>query len=183
MVKNLPANAGDAGDEIFILGSGRSPGVGKGNPLQYCCLENLLSSEPWQSPWGRKDSDWETEHANKHFYINLFETDFLLLFISSVQSLSHVRLCDPMDCSMPGLPVHNILSLTVLLFFIFSSQVSTINTHESCMWEPFNLEKWTFKSSKYLNVFFQSRTESTFNPSLVLLKELLTTFENVEAMT
>ena len=57
VVKNLPANAGDAGDEIFILGSGRSPGVGKGNPLQYCCLENLLSSEPWQSPWGRKDSD------------------------------------------------------------------------------------------------------------------------------
>ena len=49
MVKNLPANAGDAGDEIFILGSGRYPGVGKGNPLQYCCLENLLSSEPWQA--------------------------------------------------------------------------------------------------------------------------------------
>lgn len=33
------------------------------------------------------------------------------------------------------------------------------------------------------NVFFQSRTESMFNPSVVLLKELLTTFENVEAMT
>ena len=30
----------------------------------------------------------------------------LLLQFSSVQSLSHVRLCDPMDCSMPGLPVH-----------------------------------------------------------------------------
>ena len=27
--------------------------------------------------------------------------------ISSVHSLSHVRLCDPMDCSMPGLPVHH----------------------------------------------------------------------------
>ena len=26
---------------------------------------------------------------------------------TSVQSLSHVRLCDPMNCSMPGLPVHH----------------------------------------------------------------------------
>ena len=38
VVKNPPANAGDAGS---IPGSGRSPGVGNGNPLQYSCLENL----------------------------------------------------------------------------------------------------------------------------------------------
>ena len=31
----------------------------------------------------------------------------ILSEVSSVQSLSHVRLCDPMDCSMPGLPVHH----------------------------------------------------------------------------
>ena len=37
MVKNPPANAGDTG---LIPGSGRSPGEGKGNPLQYSCLEN-----------------------------------------------------------------------------------------------------------------------------------------------
>ena len=36
-VKNLPANAGDMGS---IPGSGRSPGVGNGNPPQYSCLEN-----------------------------------------------------------------------------------------------------------------------------------------------
>ena len=33
--KNLPANAGDAGDLGSVPGSGRSPGVGNGNPLQY----------------------------------------------------------------------------------------------------------------------------------------------------
>ena len=38
-VKNLPANAGDVGS---IPGSGRSPGVGNGNPLQYSCLENSM---------------------------------------------------------------------------------------------------------------------------------------------
>ena len=37
MVKNLPANAGDAG---LIPGLGRSPGKGNDNPLQYFCLEN-----------------------------------------------------------------------------------------------------------------------------------------------
>ena len=38
-VKNLPANAGDVG---AIPGSGRSPGEGNGNLLQYSCLENLM---------------------------------------------------------------------------------------------------------------------------------------------
>ena len=40
VVKNLPANAGDIRDMGLIPGSGRSPGGGHGNPLQYSCLEN-----------------------------------------------------------------------------------------------------------------------------------------------
>ena len=39
VVKNLPANAGDAKDMGFIPRSGRSPGEGNGNLLQYPCLE------------------------------------------------------------------------------------------------------------------------------------------------
>ena len=42
VVKNLLANAGDARDAGLISGPGRSPGVGKGNPLQYSCLENSM---------------------------------------------------------------------------------------------------------------------------------------------
>ena len=42
MVKNPPANAGDVRDAVSIPGSGRSPGIGNGNPLQYSCLENLM---------------------------------------------------------------------------------------------------------------------------------------------
>ena len=42
VVKNLPANAGDAGDTGSIPGLGRYPGVGNGNPLQYSC---------WKIPW------------------------------------------------------------------------------------------------------------------------------------
>jgi len=40
MVKNPPANAGDVRDMGLIPGSGRSPGGGHGNPLQYFSLEN-----------------------------------------------------------------------------------------------------------------------------------------------
>ena len=46
MVKNLPVNAGDARDMGSIAGLGRSPGVGKGNPLQYYCLEIQWTQEP-----------------------------------------------------------------------------------------------------------------------------------------
>ena len=42
MVKNLPANAGDARNSGSIPRLGRSPQVGNGNPLQYSCLENPM---------------------------------------------------------------------------------------------------------------------------------------------
>ena len=44
MVKNLPANAGDAGS---IPGSGSSPGEGNSNPLQYSCLESPMDRGAW----------------------------------------------------------------------------------------------------------------------------------------
>ena len=46
MVKNLPANAGDAGDMDSIPGSEGSPCGGYGNSLQYFCLGNLGPEEP-----------------------------------------------------------------------------------------------------------------------------------------
>ena len=42
MIKNPPANAGDARDTGSIPGSGRSPGEGNSNPLQYSCLGNPM---------------------------------------------------------------------------------------------------------------------------------------------
>ena len=46
MVKNLPAYAGDMRDKSSIPGSGRFPGRGHGNPLQYSCLATLLQIQP-----------------------------------------------------------------------------------------------------------------------------------------
>ena len=44
VVKNPPANTGD---RSLIPGSGRSPGVENGNPLQYSCLENSMDRRAW----------------------------------------------------------------------------------------------------------------------------------------
>ena len=49
MVKNPPANAGATGDVGSIAGSGKSPGGGNGNPLQYCCLENPVDRGAWRT--------------------------------------------------------------------------------------------------------------------------------------
>ena len=49
-VKNLPAKAGDIRDMGSIPGSGRSPGEGHGNPLQYFLLENPIDRGAW---WAR----------------------------------------------------------------------------------------------------------------------------------
>ena len=53
VVKNPPANVRDAKDVGSILGSGRSPGGGNGNPLQYSYLENPMDRGAW----------WTTVHG------------------------------------------------------------------------------------------------------------------------
>ena len=49
VVKNPPANAGDAGDMGSIPGSGLSPGGGNGNPLQDSCCKIPLDRGTWQA--------------------------------------------------------------------------------------------------------------------------------------
>ena len=53
VAKNLPANAGDIRDAGLIPGTGRSPGGGQGNALQYPCLQNPMDREAW----------WATDHG------------------------------------------------------------------------------------------------------------------------
>ena len=74
-VKASACNAGDLGS---TPGSGRSPGEGNGNPLQYSCLENPMDRGAWRAT----------------------------VQIRSVAQ-SCPTLCDPMDHSTPGLPVHH----------------------------------------------------------------------------
>ena len=75
VVKNLCANAGDMGS---IPGSGRSPGEGNGNPLQYACLGNPMDRGAWQATVHgvTKESDM-TKQLNNNILMNLHI--FLLL--------------------------------------------------------------------------------------------------------
>ena len=82
-VKNVACNAGDLG---LIPGLGRYPGKGNGLPLQYSCLENSM--------------DKGTQWAIAHGIMKVSD-----MFSSVAQSC--LTLCNPMDCSTSGLPVHH----------------------------------------------------------------------------
>ena len=49
VVKNTSANAGDTRDAVLILGSGRSPKGGNGNPVPYSCLGNPMDRGSWRA--------------------------------------------------------------------------------------------------------------------------------------
>ena len=66
IVKNPPANAGDmrdANDVGLIPGSGKYPGGGHSNPLQYSCLENTISRGVWQATIDGLAKSW-TQRSN-----------------------------------------------------------------------------------------------------------------------
>ena len=77
-------NAGDLGS---IPGSGRSPGEGNGNPLQYSCLENPMDGEAW----------WATVHGVAKSQTGLSNLTFTFLpllppsYPSYPISLGHLR--------------------------------------------------------------------------------------------
>ena len=66
---NPPASARDARDAGLIPGSGRYPGIGTGNPLQYSCLKNSMDRGVWQLQFmesQRVRHNWATECACAH---------------------------------------------------------------------------------------------------------------------
>ena len=63
-VKNPCANSGDVGNAGWITRSGRSPGVGSGNPFQNSCLENSVDRGAWLQFMGSVDT---IEHMNQTY--------------------------------------------------------------------------------------------------------------------
>ena len=78
MVKNPPANAGGAGS---IPESGRSSGVGDGNPLQSPCLGEPMNRGAWQAivHWVTKDPIYRLKNKKLH-------TKLLLTVVIGVKS-------------------------------------------------------------------------------------------------
>ena len=76
-VKNLPASAGDTRDGSSIPRSGRSPGGGQANPLQYSCLENPMDRGHWHRV---VKSRTQLKQLNTHSYIHLCVCKLLELY-------------------------------------------------------------------------------------------------------
>ena len=85
VVRNPPVTSVDARDLGLIPGSGRSPGEGNGNPLQYSCLKNLMDRGVWwgHSPWDCKELN-RTEHTHTHTHTHtswLGPTFIILIYL------------------------------------------------------------------------------------------------------
>ena len=99
---NGKASANNVRDPGSIPGLGRFSGEGKSNPLQYSCLKNPMDRGVW----------WATVHgvAKSQTRLRDFTFTFIRIYtipdqFSSAQSCP--TLCDPMNSSTPGLPVHH----------------------------------------------------------------------------
>ena len=110
--KESACNAGDPGDMGSIPGSGRSPGGGNGNPLQYSCLENPMDRGAWRATVHEvAKSQTKLKQLSTHARMH------------AKSILSCLTLCDPMDCSPPGFSVPGILQARILEWVaIFSSR-------------------------------------------------------------
>ena len=113
LVKNPPANAGDARDACSIPGLGRSPGVGNGNLLQYSYLENSTDRGTWLATVhgvakSQTQLSTHTEQRKSyflqfpithkikyrsHFYVCKNMQNYTSVQFSSVQSLSRTFTC------------------------------------------------------------------------------------------
>ena len=71
LVQESTFNAGDLGS---IPGLGRSPGEGKGNPLQYCCLENSMDGGAWWATVHRVANS-RTRLSDLTFYFKSYQRD------------------------------------------------------------------------------------------------------------
>ena len=85
-------SARNAGDLGLIPGSGRSPGEGNGNPLQYSCLENSTDrSLIGYSPWGRKESD-TTEGFHFHCHLGSRDRVYCLIIARRNWEVTNIKM-------------------------------------------------------------------------------------------
>ena len=163
VVKNSPAHAGDIRDAGYIPESGRSPGIGNGNPLQYSCLENPMDSGACRATVHRvaKNHIWFKQlsiHAEsylsqptKYIYIH---TD-----LQSVQSLSCVQIsATPWTAPcQASLSITNSWSLLKLM-----SIESVMPSNHLILCSPFSSCRQSFPASGTfpMNQFFTSGGQS-----------------------
>ena len=121
VVKNLPVDAGDVGS---IPGSGRCPGGGHGNPIQYSCMENSKDRGGWQATiHGVADSRKPLGDLTTTINYSHNAVHYIPAAAAAAMSLqSCPTLCDPIDGSPPGSLIPGILQARTLGLLYFVSE-------------------------------------------------------------
>ena len=107
VVKNLPDNGGDIKNVGSIPGSGRCPGGGHGNPLQYSCLENPMARGAWWATVHRVAKSrtllkWLSTHA-EHWveFSELYSRYSLVITFIHINSVNSVNMSVPISPLTP----------------------------------------------------------------------------------
>ena len=108
VVKNPPANIGDVRDVGSIPGSGRSPGRGHGNPLQYFCLKNPMDRGAWWATVHGIAKSWTRLSTHTHTHT----TQAVIAEVAGICWVSHGR----------GLSAHSILSSVLCINLLLLQQ-------------------------------------------------------------
>ena len=109
MAQTVKAPVCNAGDPGSIPGSGKAPGEGNGNSLQYSCLENSMDRGAW---WDTVDSVTKGMHKSNLYNITIsyftagldyYHVEYKLFYSCYCCSFDKLcpTLCDPTDCSIP----------------------------------------------------------------------------------
>ena len=112
VVKNPHANAGDIRDTSLILESGRSPGEGNGNALQYSYLQNPMNRGAWQATVHRVA---KSRTQLRQFSIST-ETS-LLLYLFSKWNIVDLKCCASLWCKAKWLGYTHMYILFYIIFY------------------------------------------------------------------
>ena len=95
VVKNPPARAEGAGEVGSIPGSGKPPGVGNGNPLQYSCLEKPMDRGAWWAPvHGAANGPTRLSNCARSHYVLIFS----IVEIEKHFKHKNTQICDSVRC-------------------------------------------------------------------------------------
>ena len=127
MVKNLPASAGDLG---LIPGWGRSPGEGRGNPLQYSGLENPRDRGAWWAAiYGVTQSrTWLKRLSSSSKQLRLSPVAFLCPVFHNVFLMHHIvtHLCKEYNTFLRTKRVHSLCMLSVCRLYTTWANVADL---------------------------------------------------------
>ena len=159
VIKNTPANAGRRRGLGSILGLGRSPGVEKGNPLQYSCLENPMDRGAWQGMvHGVRKSwtqlNWLSPHKTMHLILCLLK--WYKCNLLKIISFAIIKIC----CNVLHISDFCILISKPVTFTIIANVHIVLTMSQTllkafCMYGMHSVSRWLCEASFITITFYR----------------------------